>query len=371
MRAAVFWFAVSTATFGCARQMDNRDDLPPRMPSLYVIEENYAHLTRNLVRLSDGPNGTIARETILTREQRFFSHFGGHQMVDGRFVLTPFGSVIDVETKQLINDEQDATFLGVEDGKVVYEIEKDRRETGLFAFDLKTHKVEKIAKVGHWTLRGDKSPDRTMSVSCGGRGEIRLHKLDGSTTKLAEGFYVNYSILSSIISGAPCLWLDNDRILTQRRNGQLVLLHVDGRAEDLPLRMPAPEVISPPCLWFDGEGHVIYSCGAIPGPNIPAENLHLIDVAAKTSSPLTEYALGHGFRVSIARDGEIAAVTHGKRSIGPRTFNRHSAAAAPGVLGVVDSDGLRSRSEVAIWSDRSRKWRSIPMTINEIVGWGN
>ncbi len=59
----------------------------------------------------------LVRETLVSRDQRFFGHFGGHQIALGRFIVTSYGGVIDIQAKKVILDEQDGKLLGLEEEK--------------------------------------------------------------------------------------------------------------------------------------------------------------------------------------------------------------------------------------------------------------
>ncbi len=45
---------------------------------------------------------------------------------------------------------------------------------------------------------------------------------------LGAGFYVEYSHLVSSLTGVPLIWLDSERVLTQKSNGEIVIVTVDG-----------------------------------------------------------------------------------------------------------------------------------------------
>src|SRR5262249_18731704 len=107
-------------------------------PALYAIEDITSDRgvveTRNLVRLSIDRDNKLVKESLLSRDQRFFGHFGGHRIALGRFIVTKFGGIIDIQARKVINDEQDGELLGLEDGKAMYRIDNSRRESGLFSF---------------------------------------------------------------------------------------------------------------------------------------------------------------------------------------------------------------------------------------------
>jgi hypothetical protein len=355
---------------------DNDPSNLSKLPSLYIVENvtsgEGAFETKRLVRLSFGKDGEPLKKTVLTKDDRFFSHFGNHRIVEDRYMVTTYGGVIDLQTGKVINDEEDGKLLGVESGQVVYEVNDSKHESGLFAFDLRTRNLEKMKNPGGWALPGVKSQDKKLSVEATHGGLIYLHKLDGTKKQLGKDYFIEWSLLSSLFDVVPCVWLDDKRILTQRANGKLVILSVDGTEETIPEIKPAPAVISAPRLWFDLEKRLIYSGGTVPGPPAPTKAEYLIDVKTKKATPLKEYALGNGFRTPTERkENGDASVEHKGQSIGSQTFRPFEAVTAPGLIAmpIYDPPDLDWARGVAMWNDKSRKWQTIRLDANSLIGW--
>src|SRR4051812_29787967 len=89
---------------------------PP--PSLFVIQDlpdpGGSVARRALVRVRLDPDHHCFVETIVTKDQRFFGHFGGHYLWDDRYVATRSGGVIDISSQRVIHDFQDGSLLGFE-----------------------------------------------------------------------------------------------------------------------------------------------------------------------------------------------------------------------------------------------------------------
>jgi hypothetical protein len=289
----------------------------------------------------------------------------------GRFIVTKYGGVIDIQAKKVIHDEQDGEVLGVEDGKVVYCIDNSQRLSGLFSFDLTERKVAKVEKGSHWDLPGLKSPDKTMSVAneVTDGGMIRLHRVGKMPQVLAKAASITYSKLASQVGGigTPCLWLDGGLILAGETNRKLVILTIQGTVEkSIEVKDAPAEIFTPPSLWRDEQGRVIYSCG---------DEYFLIDVPKGVASPLESYWLGHGFAVSVTVDKERRrSVFYEGKAIGQCVCNSFGAVTAPGLIAFAyvrpgENANLGYPEGIAAWSTRARDWQTIKMWVSDMIGW--
>jgi hypothetical protein len=349
-------------------------------PVLYVIENVASDRglieTRNLVRLSMDLENKLVRETLVSEDQGFFGHTGGARIALGRFIVTKYGGVVDIQGRKVIHDDDRARVLGIEDGKVVYCIPALQPSdfggssdlSGLFSFDLNERKVAKVEKGSHWDLPGTKSPDKTMSIvnTFSGRHRLYLHRLGKTPHELAKGARITYSDYASPSFGAtPCLWLDGERILVGQTNRKLVTITTQGSVEkSIEVKDAPAEVISPPTLWRDAQGKVIYSCG---------DEDFLIDVPNGVGSPLKSYSLGQGFDASVAVDkDERRSVSRDGKTIGQWAFNPREAVTAPGLLAlpyvrlskVTASEYLAG---IAVWNTRVGDWQTIEMSVNDLM----
>lgn len=90
-------------------------------------------------------------------------------------------------------------------------------------------------------LPGVRSPNGLRSVHLGSPHgattyppqDIWLHEVGAEPRRLGDGFGARMHILSSSVPSAPLMWLDDDRVLTQRTTGVLVVLRLDGSVEPL------------------------------------------------------------------------------------------------------------------------------------------
>jgi hypothetical protein len=337
--------------------------------SLFVVENVYADdgiaHTRRLVRVHLDRSGDLTKEAIVTTDQEFFGHFGRHRLVGNRHLVTQYGGIVDIAARRVVHAEFNGELLGCEAGKVVYRVDNAYRDSGIFTFDLQTCNLEKLMEPAHWRLPGEKSPNRTMSVKPDFDGTLVLYKIDGTKKVLVRGFGVNFSKLASWGSqDVPCLWLDNDRILTQRANGHLEVLNTLGISTTVAHIDNAPPVLTPPDLRFDKAGRIIYSCGS-------AE--FLVDVAGKSASPLSRYALGHGFEASVELDRQNRhSIYFENEFVGQWVLNPYQAYTAPGLIGfayVEPGGNLGYPKGIAVWRADHKVWRTIDSTANDVVGW--
>lgn len=348
---------------------------------------------RDLMRYRFRDGRFVGKERLLSREQRFFSHFGGHRVLSDRYVVTKFGGVFDLRAGRLIHDEDNGDYRGHDAHRVVFRVDNAFRDGGVFAFDLTTNRVAKLSKPGPWGLVGERCPWRPVSIDGDfGNGKLWLNHADGRREPLGDGFAFQLSPLASPSGrGAPVLWLDARRALTQQGNGKLVILDTQTKqvelAVDIPLkRTPADAVavieladilkrpgampqrpddlpISHPRLFRDPDGNVVYSC----------VGEYVIDVGRKTFAPRFWQALGHGFDCEVREN-----VNHGRivryrgEEIDRLWCLPAGAVTAEGYLAIPyyrrgGSTGYPAG--VRVWSARTRGWTDIPVGLNSLVGW--
>jgi hypothetical protein len=389
------WMAVASTGLGdvnalTPNQMTSPKDKTPSSPAippaLYFIE-NVGPIvyTRNLARITIGPDGKLSREKLLTRNEYFFAYCETPQIIiDHRYFVTTKCGVIDLASRQVITQEDTGEYLGEEKGKIYYCITRNAiRENGYFSFDLTTHQVAKISPPWHSDLPGVISPNRTMSVTSEDHVTTRLHKIDGTTKDIAKGykaFMGGESQITNDIWPLPFLWLDNTRILTQKSNGKLVVLNIDGTAEDLvDVHDAAIGNGSRPRLWFDPLGRIIYTaCDEVEyQKGVYHQVEYLIELKEKRASLLKTYALGNGFEVSTTLDKDGAfPVFHDGREIGKRNFRHDQAVTAPGLIAISEVDPHGNPyfpTDVAVWNASRNDWQTTPktdpQTVQCLVGW--
>jgi hypothetical protein len=345
---------------------------PEASSSLYATEilwgKNGAANKINLVRVAFDKDQRLTKETLLQGGEGVFgSSFGTRILLEQRYVVTSSGGVIDVQTKKVLHDQRHGKLLGVDEGKVVYLVADIDMPNGFFSFDLKTHKVEKLENPGRWKLLGVKSPNQKMSVKQEvGGGPILLHHVDGTVDRLGEGFRVTYKKFASPhLGGLPFVWLDNERMLTQRGNGDLVLLDIKGKQEHLlDIEAEKEGTLSPPRLYRGFEGRIIYS----------ANHTYAIDVKAKTATKLERAPLGHGFETSFkADDKQVRSIFHDGKEIGRWNVLTYQGRTMPGVIALPYAEpggNLGYPKGIAVWHAKAGRWQTIDFAVGDVIDWG-
>ncbi len=322
---------------------------------------------RQLLQISIRNGKVSVPETVWEGEQRFFGHFGGHQIVRGRYLVTTFGGVIDLREKKVVSSEMYGTLHAVEGPLVYYWVANSTRDEGMFTFNLDTHEIHRVDKLGQgrMLLVGTlPSPDGSKSVRS---SFTELTLLDGAkSTSLGKEFKVEVGAFSYVPS-APVMWLDNDRLLTQVQNGELVAVNLKGKQTPL-VKIPVEKMPSAaPRLSRDPTGRIVYECG---------EEAFEVDAKARQWARIEWMNLGHGFQMSRAANPKYThTFRHNGREIGAVLCFLESpgrVSATAGYLAVVsstDGSGLASKMSVRIWSAASGEWTSLKLNPNCLVGW--
>jgi RNA polymerase sigma factor (sigma-70 family) len=355
-----------------------------REASLLLIEDVVGATgsvdTRRLVRVRFKAGVPGKPEVVYSDDQRFFSHFGGHRVHDNRYVVTKFGSVLDLKTNTWIHKELDGEVRAIEGGRVIYSMANVTKPEGVFAFDLGKKTVQKIADHGtpaalHW--HGVRSPDGKRSIYPGrGLWELTVLGLKDQPVSLGAGFGFTLVGTAAWVPTArelPVVWLDDDTILTTTANDRLISVNVkDGSRTEVVQIKPEPHsawISTPPTLLRDATGAVVYCVG---------RQVYRIDVAKKTYEWTDRKPLGHGVEFMqtppwkmeqvILRNGkpaEVGRVANGVAVVSHVTPTDHYVAMIVRDNKKVAKDGIRVR----VWSAATDKWVSLDLMANSIVGW--
>jgi hypothetical protein len=344
-------------------------DTAPTGLALYVVEE--ARTTaraniRRLVRLDIADGGVVGRANLLVRDADFFDHFGGEKFHGDRVIYTTEGGVVDLTTGKAVA-EPCGTVMGVEgQSLVIREWNNDGapRASTYQAVDLESFESRYLFPPGIWGLPGKRSPDLIRSVSHRSGG-LLVHGLGGGSRLLTEGISAHRRPAGSGQAEPPIIWLDAERVLSQRRNGLLIVVDLNGdiRAE-IDLRLGRDEIMPThrPRLSFDLAGQVVYDC----------HTLFRVRPDDREWGRYEEEPLGHGFYIdskSREEGGLPPAVRHLGRHLGEFRSDG-SADACPGHLALSVRVGTRRMQprELHIWSEQTG-WQQINIKLNSIVGW--
>jgi hypothetical protein len=342
-------------------------DVPPGEPvSLITVECQKVGSVcsiNNLVRYHFQDGEFAYKEVVFTspvKSVRF--DLGRNHILDDRYIVTNWADVIDLRGGVLLHHGE-GDYLGVEGTRIM---ERSRKTTadGIFSFDLATGKVESLPAESPWGLPGQLSPGRTHSMAGSFEGEIWLHQAGGKKVLLGSGFNVQLSEISSSSPDPPILWLDENRALTQKGNGVIVLLDIQGKTEPV-VTIPAGEpALSNPILERNADGEIIYS----------GEDLFVIDLGKRTYRHSPWVALGRGFTVEDLPDPAYGyIVRYGDQEIGRLWGSVHMAVTSEGYFAVQYGPSFSNfgyTKGIRVWSQENCRWTTIDTEwVVSLLGW--
>jgi hypothetical protein len=331
-----------------------------------------------LVRM-DFRNG-VARpaEVVWEGEDGVLGHYGGHQVLADRYLVTRSGCVIDIHAKKLVS-EGFGEFAGANGLKVFHKMEGDQVEKGVYEFDVVTRKLTRVGDVPlpRWsnTLSSSyrTSPDWRKAITCGSEGELVLHREGEKPKSLGKGFKDEPDPelvvrLSLDFGPLHVFWLDDTRILTQRANGKLVTLTLDGTVTEL---MTIKEAQKKGFAGFarERDGRLVYTVNG---------SSFVIDVDRKKWEKTEWESMGDGFEAS-RRPGkdESTTIRYKGKEIGQFQCIWQWSKTAPGHIAFpaeVRPGQQRSHQPncVMAWSARSGEWTTLKfenVPLLPVVGW--
>ncbi|HKE33397.1 MAG TPA: hypothetical protein VKD65_16815, partial [Candidatus Angelobacter sp.] len=159
------------------------------------------------------------------------------------------------------------------------------------------------------------------------------------------------------------VWADDEHLLTQARNGSLVLVDVEGRRESV---VTIPDADPPACgpeLLRDKGNQIFY---------MQQDRSWLIDVAKRTFEPYLWEPAGNGFEMEYQRNDSYGhIIRYQGREIG--RWWSESPATAPGYIAVAFGkvgSNLGYPEGVKVWSAENNQWTKIkPEWLTAIIGW--
>ena len=332
--------------------------------SLIVVEqlpknENGQHLVR-VLRVGIRKNTMLPVEIVWEGEDDLVNSIWPHRLVADRYLVTGSCGVIDLHSGRMIHGETGGQLRHLDAKRFLY-----CREDGVFSFDFAKAESTRLGdapKLNH-ALFFTPSPGGRNMIETGGkeRDAFFLHR-DGEKPKsLGEGFKmeVNPDPIDSLVFSTPMLWLDDDRFLTQRGNGKLVTVDLDGKVTELLTIKGAGE--RPTQLSHDASGAVIYSCAA---------GRFKIDVAKKTAVKSDWKELGHGFETRNVK-GRDELRYNGREIATSDELPFLDAKAAPGYLALHAWKGS-AVGFIAVWSAATGEWaksNDMRLGLGAVAGW--
>ncbi|HEX7314687.1 MAG TPA: hypothetical protein VF297_12245 [Pyrinomonadaceae bacterium] len=224
---------------------------------------------------------------------------------------------------------------------------------------------KRLAKVEQGTLPGLVSPDGTKSVYAGrdfaeGTDGLEIHFVGRPPVVVREEFRAMVRSISSFRPRLPLLWIDDERILTQKSNGNLVIVTTDGKVTPFQ-RLPCTSDDAPG-LERNRSGKLVYSCGG--------EN-YFLDIERGKYEGIKD-DLGNGFEQDIVERDSV--YYYKGEEIGREGLDAVSTNSYLAMLhgeakdGVIDSANIKT---IKVWSAAKRSW--MKLTVEgwgaDIVGW--
>ncbi len=259
--------------------------------------------------------------------------------------------------------------------EAIYDLNEDDANE-FFEFDLENQTLNHMADSSTWFRSGISSPDLTKKIIIrndfyegfgANNKRITLHMLRDQTSghpvnKIYDLFewlmpnqiarHLNVTIKDGLPGDLPIVWIDNERLLTQQKNGELVIISTDSSVSHLvtiPTETLPPNVVSPE-LYRNAEGKFIYS--------ISGEQYE-VDIDQGTYKQKKWEALGHGFEIEIKEHpSKKRKINYLGKTIG--LFRIESVLATKEYIAVLfqheNSHMDNEFDHLAVWSSHSQAW---------------
>ena len=317
----------------------------------------------NLVRFRFRNGVLVSKDLILSTDYtRVRYDLGKNHIYKNRYVITNWGDVVDIQDKKLLHDGH-GKYVATE-GDWIVQHESGTEFRGHYYYDLKANRYRRFVVPTKWDLPGLLAPDQLKSVDGEMGDSIWLHRFDRGKQLLGSGFRVDQALESSFIGHPPVFWLDNTRVLTQRDNGDIVVLQLDGTVipiVKIPITTPN---YSQPFFFRDPGGRIIYRC----------TRTFVINVEEKSYTPHEWTTLGFGFDAQTEKDPSYGhIIRYQGKEIGRLWASVWGAPATDGHVAFEYGDvgsNLGYPKGIQVWSSANNNWTTIGnMRIPRIIGW--
>lgn len=338
---------------------------PPNL-SLFTVQckagEESCH-TQEIIRY-DFKNGELtAKETILSmpiEEARF--DLGENIIYQNRYIISGFGDIFDIRTRQVLGDGRGFLVDIVENNVIVEENKIDLE--GFFAFNLETKKYRKLPPSNVFESDGKLSPNKKRFASWSFQNGFQFDEVEHwksiRKTKINGYFIASCSMRCSSSMKVPFVWIDNDRILTQKSNGEIISINVSGKIEKITNIKIDETPDSLPFIERDEFGNFSYYCNG---------TTYSIDLVNKTYTK-DKAILGNNFE-SIHEEVFWAEYFYQGKSIG-RVWSGDSST-YKGFLAMQyakEGKNLGYPDGIKVWNDLKNDWITIEINWGvKIIGW--
>lgn len=288
-----------------------------------------------------------------------------------RFLVLEPGIVIDLAARKVVREWKRGTqFVGCEDQRVI--MRHWQPVADLEFCDFRSGATGRVEDSSPWRVvmktrtasEGALSPDGRLVAYMDSKGPrndaLYVVSLDAGPRLIASGFSFAIGLMASPYSSTtPFVWIDASRIVTQRSNGVLVVVHLDGKVEPLVTIPVKTTGAMQPFLRLDPGGRVLFS----------GNETWIVDVDAKQFRREESKAVGHGFEVAPAdaAKGTPLTVLHEGRDVGQIACGRWHAETTRGGVAIDCEQGAGSK--VVAWNTGSGAWSTIEQGMRGVIGW--
>jgi hypothetical protein len=263
--------------------------------------------------------------------------------------------------RKRILHESEGQLFRVDDNKIFIKVNRTDKE-GLFVYDLISNKYNLVKKTDGMMLLGELSPNaiRSALFTCSDCG-IEIFEYKGKEKLIKGKFTVQRDGLNTSASNkVPIFWLDDEKFLTQTKNGSLVSVTLDGKITPVVEFEIKGLQSQNPTIFRNEEGKIIYRYITD----------YEIDVENKTYKNLN-YNFGSDFSVDYSVTNE-EKFFYKNNEIGrfpamyyPKPTNDYIA-----VLYAVNGRNGRYSGGVKIWNAIKKDWTTLEIKWNpQIIGW--
>ncbi|KPJ72804.1 hypothetical protein AMJ52_05045 [candidate division TA06 bacterium DG_78] len=301
----------------------------------------------------------ISTDTILTTSIKKVSYTYYDVIFKNRYVIlskpsSDQQSIIDLKDRKILKN-----YKAIKDESAVF-VSKEPPIIGTEDFTSYLRNQRPLMKQREFDVGKIPSPDATkvlvaegnFSQNTVGNYIFKLWVYTSNKTRklLADGLSVQCSSHNWDLP-CPYMWIDNNTILTQRSNGDIVTLDLNGTIEPV-VKIDSVGPDNDLRFYRDYDGNILYAC---------KEGKFLIDPENKTYLEYKLAPLKHGFYVSTSKTDKGKTFQYKGTTIGelyyrtPKTFD--------GYIALIHYPGHESdfdfQYSLLVWNNITKNWQTL------------
>lgn len=205
--------------------------------------------------------------TIKTNDVRF--DLGGNFIYQNKFIINEWGDVFDIQNKSIILRSR-GVYVNILDSKLITRVHRVDDE-GFYSFDLQTKISKKLRSLKNfpdeYTYKFSPN-NKLIAASNGsrfGKSSFVFYKVDSKLNlikkKVVKGqFSASVSNIANELAKVNFVWIDNENILTQKQNGEIIKVNINGQIEPIVKIEIKDEPNSSPSFGRNENGDFYYYC---------------------------------------------------------------------------------------------------------------